>query len=111
MHVSFQTGVFILCAKLLQLCLTLCHPMEHSPPDPSVHEILQVRILKWVAMPSFRGIFPTQKLNLCLFCLLHWQALVPPGVFIFLNKYLVWGVTGSYSSSILNFLRNLHTFP
>ena len=37
--------------------------------------------------------------------------LVPPGVFIFLDKYLVWGVTGSYGSSILNFLRNLHTFP
>ena len=25
------------CAKSLQLCLTLCDPMEHSPPGSSVH--------------------------------------------------------------------------
>ena len=28
-------------AKLLQLCLTLCDPMDCSPPDASVHGILQ----------------------------------------------------------------------
>ena len=28
-------------AKLLQLCLTLCDPMDHSPPDSSVDGILQ----------------------------------------------------------------------
>ena len=38
-----------------KLCLTLCNPMDHSLPGSSVHEILQARILKWVAMPSFRG--------------------------------------------------------
>ena len=27
----------------------------HSPPGPSVHGILQARILEWVAMPSSRG--------------------------------------------------------
>ena len=42
-------------AKLLQLCLILCHPMGHSPPGSSVHGILQEGILKWVAMPSSRG--------------------------------------------------------
>ena len=36
-------------------CLTLCNPMDCSLPGSSVHEILQARILKWVAMPSFRG--------------------------------------------------------
>ena len=30
---------------LLQLCLTLCAPMDYSPPDFSVNEILQARIL------------------------------------------------------------------
>ena len=44
-----------LCAKSLQRCLTLCNPMDCSPPDPSAHGILQVRILQWVAMPSSRG--------------------------------------------------------
>ena len=42
-------------AKLLQLCSTLCNPMECSPPGSSVHVILQVRIMKWVATPSSRG--------------------------------------------------------
>ena len=27
-----------MCAKLLQLCLTLCNPMNCSPPGSSVHE-------------------------------------------------------------------------
>ena len=30
-------------------------PMDHSPPGSSVHRILQVRILEWVAMPFSRG--------------------------------------------------------
>ena len=51
------------CAKLLQLCPTLCDPMDCSPPGSSVHRILQARILEWVARPSSRGIFPTQGLN------------------------------------------------
>ena len=31
--------------------LTLCDPMDYNPPGFSVHEILQARILEWVAMP------------------------------------------------------------
>ena len=38
-----------------QSCLTLCDPMDCSPPGSSVHGILQVRILEWVAMPFSRG--------------------------------------------------------
>ena len=30
----------------------LCNPMDCSPPGSSVHEILQARILEWVANPS-----------------------------------------------------------
>ena len=33
------------CAKLLQLCLSLCNPINHSPPGSPVHGILQARIL------------------------------------------------------------------
>ena len=73
-------------AKSLQLCLTLCDSMDYSPPGSTVRGILQARILEWVAMPSFRGIFLNQGWNLCLLCLLHWQVgslpLVPPGVSI-----------------------------
>ena len=42
-------------AKLLQLCLILCDPMDCSPPGSLVHGILQARILVWIAMPSSRA--------------------------------------------------------
>ena len=35
--------------------LTLCNPMDCSPPASSVHGISQARILEWVAVPSSRG--------------------------------------------------------
>ena len=38
-----------------QSCLTLCNPMDCGPPGSSAHEILQARILEWVAMPFSRG--------------------------------------------------------
>ena len=45
-----------MCARLVaKLCLTLCDPMDCSPPGSSVHRILQARRLEWVAMPSSRG--------------------------------------------------------
>ena len=37
-----------------QLCLTLCDPMDCSPPGSSVHGILQARMLEWVAIPFSR---------------------------------------------------------
>ena len=41
-------------AQSLQSCPTL-RPMDCSPPGSSVHGILQVETLEWVALPSFRG--------------------------------------------------------
>ena len=35
--------------------VTLCDPMDCSPPGSSVHGILQARILECAAMPSSRG--------------------------------------------------------
>ena len=49
-----------------QLCPTLCDPMDCSLPGSSVHRILQARILEWVAMSFFQGIFPDQGSNLGL---------------------------------------------
>ena len=45
-------------AKSLQLCLTLCDPMDCSLPGSSVHGIFQARILEWVAMPFSKGSSP-----------------------------------------------------
>ena len=33
-----------------QSCLTLCDPMDCSPPGFSVYRIFQARILEWVAI-------------------------------------------------------------
>ena len=47
-------------AKSPQSCPTLSDPMDCSLPAFSAHEIMQARILEWIAMPSSRGIFLTQ---------------------------------------------------
>ena len=44
-HVVFQKVLVI------QSCPTLCDPMDSNSPGSSVHEILQARILEWVAIP------------------------------------------------------------
>ena len=67
------------CAKSLQLCPTLCNPMDYSLPGSSVHGILQAEYWSGLLCPPpvnlpDSGIEPS---------LLHWQAgslpLVPPG--------------------------------
>ena len=37
-------------AKSLQSCLTLCNPIDRSPPGSSVHGIFQARVLEWIAI-------------------------------------------------------------
>ena len=59
-------------AKSLQSCLTLCDPMDCSPPGSPVREIFQARMLEWVTISFPRGIFLTQSSNPCLLHLLHW---------------------------------------
>ena len=51
-----------------QSCLTLCDPMDCSPPGCSVHGISQARILEWIAISYFRG--PSQPRDWTLiFCI------------------------------------------
>ena len=42
-------------AKLLQSCLTLNSPTDCGPTGPSVHGILQARILEWIAISFSRA--------------------------------------------------------
>ena len=42
-------------AKSLQLCPTLCNPIDGSPPGSPVSGILQARTLEWVAI-SFSNV-------------------------------------------------------
>ena len=37
-------------AKSLQSCLTLCNPIDGSPPGSAIPGILQARVLEWVAI-------------------------------------------------------------
>ena len=71
------------CAKSLQSCLTLCDPVDCSPPGSSAHEILQARITGVGGHALLQGIFPTQGSNPNLLWLLHWREsslpLAPPG--------------------------------
>ena len=41
----------VMVVEIAQSCLTVCDPMDCSPPGSSVNEILQAIILKWVACP------------------------------------------------------------
>ena len=45
-----QKYIYICYAKSLQSCLTLCDPIDGSPPSSPVPGILQARILEWVAI-------------------------------------------------------------
>ena len=44
------TAVAAAAAKSLQSCLTLCDPIDDSPPGSPVPGILQARTLEWVAI-------------------------------------------------------------
>ena len=41
-------------AKSLQLCLTMCNPIDSSPPGSTIRGILQARTLEWVAISFSR---------------------------------------------------------
>ena len=49
---SFPGGC---CCLVTKSCLTLCDPMDCSPPGSSVHGISQARILKWIAISFSRA--------------------------------------------------------
>ena len=42
-------------AKSLQSCLTLCDPIDGSPPGSSIHGIFQARVLEWGAIAVSGG--------------------------------------------------------
>ena len=51
-------------AKSLQLCPTLCDPIDGSPPGSPIPGILQARILEWVAISSSNAWKWKVKVNL-----------------------------------------------
>ena len=70
--VFFGTAAAV--AKLLQLCPTLCDPIDVSPPGSAIPGILQARTLEWVAIAfssSLEGLM--LKLKLQYFGHLMWR--------------------------------------
>ena len=58
----------------LQLCPTLCNPMDCSPPGFSVHGIIQARVLEWAVMPSSRELSQSRD-QICvsyISCITRW---------------------------------------
>ena len=54
-HYKVTVNVFSFMFVCAQWCLILCDPKDSSSPGPTVHGILQARILEWVAISSSRG--------------------------------------------------------
>ena len=47
-------GLSFVCeSEVAQSCLTLCDPVDYSPPGSSIHGIFQARVLEWVAISFF----------------------------------------------------------
>ena len=53
-----HTHTYEKCRWSRQSCLTLCDPVDCSPPSFSTHGIFQARVLEWVAIPFSRGSSP-----------------------------------------------------
>ena len=72
-----------ICDQSLQSCLTLCDPMDYSPPGSSVHRYSPGKNTGVGCHALLQGISLTQGLNPRLLHLLRWQAgslpLAPPG--------------------------------
>ena len=69
----------LVCSLVTKLCLTLCNPINCSPPGSSVHGIFRQE--KWVATSSSRGPYRLGS-SLCLlhcrWLLYHWAAREAP---------------------------------
>ena len=50
LHVTISAYSDVAAAKSLQSCLTLCDPIDGSPPGSPIPGILQARTLEWVAL-------------------------------------------------------------
>ena len=86
-----KNRMYVCVCSVTRSCLTLCDPMDCSPPASSVHEILQARILEWVAISSSRRSSRPRD-RTCVSCigrwvLYHWATLEAPLYKSLMGKY------------------------
>ena len=83
-----------------QSCLTLCNPIDCSPPDSSVPRILQTRILELVAIPFSRG-YSRPRDGTQSPALKADSLPSEPYVYIYTNEY-IWKLSNSNRYSQVN---------
>ena len=83
----------VLCAQLLQSCLTLCDLMDCSPPGSSVHEDSPGKNTGVGCHALLQGIFLTQRSNpglphcrQILYCVSHQGSLIIPIHRVFIKR-------------------------
>ena len=96
-HLKIVWWLAAAAAKSLQSCLTLCDPIDGSPPGSAVPGILQARTLEWVAI-SFSSAWKwkVKGKSLSRVRLLATQDYSLPGSSIhgiFQARVLEWGAT------------------
>ena len=94
------------CCLVTKSCLTLCDPMNYSPPSSSVHGISQARILRWVAISFSRESSQSRDWNRVSCLAGGFLTTEPPGsehwgTCVFLN-YSFLRVYGAIFNYVLN---------
>ena len=83
-------------AKSLQLCPTLCNPIDSSPPGSPIPGILQARTLEWVAISfsnAWKWKVKVKSLSRVRLFSTPWTAAyqAPPSMGFFQARVLEWG--------------------
>ena len=102
-------------AKSLQSCLTLCHPIDGSPPGSAIPGILQARTLEWVAIAFSLSCFQFGKIMKEVPINIHGKTFILVQFSIYFVKILKNSFSGSYDKYILyknimeqSFLKQIH---
>ena len=114
---SHMNMLTCMCAKSLQLCLTLYDATECSLPGSSVHGILPGKNTGVDCCALLQGIFTIQGSNPHLLPLLHWQAgsspLAPPVkpecAHTRTYLHIHWNMC-SHLCTLKSLTRHIHTF-
>ena len=73
LHTTTRLSGSWVCVKLLQSCLTLCNPLDCSPPGSSLHGIFLGKNTEVDCHSSSRGSSQPKDQSF-VSCFLHWQA-------------------------------------
>ena len=96
-------------AKSHQLCLTLCSLIDGSPPGFSIPEILQARILEWVAI-SFSNAWEwkvkVKSLSRVQLFKAPWTVAHQPPLSMWFSRQEYW--SGLWLPSLIRYIRGIN---